>query len=330
LTACIRDWYGAPVPVELEAQGVSFGTITVGCEGDDDTSGVKGVSADLIVRPFQWKGSNATLRDFNRGAGHNELGMQAVEIAGDDVDGDGDGVANELVVGDMSALAIYLAAQPRPVTKLELRDLGLLEVPEEEAAAIERGAAVFDEVGCDDCHRPALYIDEPVFAEPSANASFRDEMFPAGQDPIERGVDPANPIAFDLTADQPDNVIESPDGEEIHFGTLEKTKDGAAIVRLFGDLKQHDMGPGLAETIDETGSGASVFLTENLWGVGSTAPYLHDGRATTLTEAIVFHGGDAEESRAAFEARTDQERSDLIAFLDNLVLFKLPDPEAEE
>ncbi|MGH7151634.1 MAG: hypothetical protein ACREIU_13090 [Planctomycetota bacterium] len=52
-----------------------------------------------------------------------------------------------------------------------------------------------------------------------------------------------------------------------------------AIQRL-GDLKRHDMGPGLAEPIDEVGTGSSAFLTENLWGVGSTAPYLHDGRAT--------------------------------------------------
>jgi CxxC motif-containing protein (DUF1111 family) len=61
-------------------------------------------------------------------------------------------------------------------------------------------------------------------------------------------------------------------------------------VALFGDLKRHNMGPGLAEPIDEVGTGASVFLTENLWGVSSTAPYRDDGRATTFTEAILEHG----------------------------------------
>jgi CxxC motif-containing protein (DUF1111 family) len=83
------------------------------------------------------------------------------------------------------------------------------------------------------------------------------------------------------------------------------------------------MGPGLAEAIDEVGTGASVFLTENLWGVGSTAPYLHDGRATTLTEAILEHGGEAASSRAAFLALSSDAQKDLIAFLNNLVLFKL-------
>lgn len=97
---------------------------------------------------------------------------------------------------------------------------------------------------------------------------------------------------------------------------------GRAVVRLFGDLKRHDMGSVLAESIDEEGTGASVFLTENLWGVGSTAPYLHDGRATTLTEAILAHGGEAEAARSAFQTLSTQEQQDLIAFLDNLVLFK--------
>jgi CxxC motif-containing protein (DUF1111 family) len=85
------------------------------------------------------------------------------------------------------------------------------------------------------------------------------------------------------------------------------------------------MGPGLAESIDEVGTGASVFLTENLWGVGSTAPYLHDGRATTLTEAILAHGGEAQASRNAFVALNTGKQQDLLAFLENLVLFKLPE-----
>jgi hypothetical protein len=315
---------GFPVPVRLSAKDVSFGRMVVRCDGNDDTSEVRGVATDLIVRPFQWKGINTSLRDFNRGAAHNELGLQAVEIAGDDVDGDGDGVMNELGVGDMSALAIYLAAQPRPVTKVELADLGLLVLTDEERGAIERGADRFDQVGCESCHRPSLTARDPVFAEPSENPNFRDATFPAGQDPIALGVDAAIPIAFDLTTDQPDNVIER-DGTEVRLGSFETDDRGGAIVRLYGDLRRHDLGPDVAESIDEAETGASVFLTENLWGVGSTAPYLHDGRASTLTEAILAHGGEAANSRAAFTSLSGPDQADLIAFLDNLVLFKLPD-----
>lgn len=317
---------GKAIPTPLSAKGVSFGDMVVRCDGDDDTSDVRGVAADLIVRPFQWKGINATLRDFNRGAAHNELGIQPVEIAGDDVDGDGDGVMNEAGVGDMTALSIYLAAQPRPVTKLELAGLGLLELTPEEGDAIRRGEAVFDDVGCNSCHRSSLTVRDPIFAEPSRNPAFRDELFPAGQDPVERGLDPDNPISFDLTADQPDNVIQV-GGQEVHLGAFESTSRGGAIIRLYGDLRRHDLGPGLAESIDEAGTGASVFMTENLWGVGSTAPYMHDGRSTTLTEAILEHGGDAARSRERFLARSDSDKADLIAFLDNLVLFKAPEEE---
>ena len=90
------------------------------------------------------------LRDFNRGAAHNELGMQAVEVVGDNVDGDFDGVANELTIGDMTALAVYMAAQPRPTTLLELNALGLLEpaLTNAQIGADHRGRQVFGEVGC--------------------------------------------------------------------------------------------------------------------------------------------------------------------------------------
>jgi cytochrome c peroxidase len=317
-----------PVRVALKTKGVSFGSLVVRCQGRDRTRGVDGIDDDLIVRPLQWKGNTLTVRDFNRGAGHNELGMQAVEITGDDVDGDGDGVVNELGIGDLSALTVYNAAQPRPVSQLELRALGLeaevgLEpLSDDQAAAIARGDALFDQIGCADCHRPALVIDDPIFSEPSQNAFFRDAVFPAGQDPVSRGVDPANAISFDLTADQPDNVFEV-GGEEVRLGIFEANDAGGAIVRLYGDLKRHDMGPGLAENIDETGTGASVWLTKELWGVGSTGPYLHDGRATSLAEAILEHGGESAASRRRFQRLGTARQADVIAFLENLILIKV-------
>ena len=127
---------------------------TTPCAVSWNTEGVRGIDFEpsvdnpeagpqLIVRPFQWKGSVPFIRDFNRGASHNELGMQAVEIVGENVDGDFDGVANEMTVGDQTALAIYLAAQPRPTTLVELNSLGLLEpaLTPLQIATIDRGRA---------------------------------------------------------------------------------------------------------------------------------------------------------------------------------------------
>lgn len=324
---------GGTVRRDLIAKGVRFGSIgatrtaVTPCQVQFDTAQVQGVATDLVVRPFQWKGSVASLRDFNRGASHNELGVQAVEIVGEDQDGDFDGVANEMTVGDQTALAIYLAAQPRPTTKVEVASLGLIApLSAGELQAIDRGSQVFRQIGCANCHVPRLTLDNPVFHEPSQNPNFRDAVFPAGQNPVAEGLDPAFAVSFDLTHDQPDNVIEDANGNVVfRLGSFPKDSQGRALIDLFGDLKRHNLGPGLAESIDEVGTGAAVFLTENLWGVGSTAPYLHDGRATTLTEAILEHGGEAAASRTAFEGLNTGKQLDLIAFLENLILFKIPE-----
>jgi hypothetical protein len=331
---------GQTQTAKLETKGVSFGSISVSrertrsrdCKTAVNTSGVRGVDSDLVIKPFQWKGARTSLRDFNRDAAHNEMGMQAIEIVGEGVDGDFDGISNEMTVGDQTALAVYLAAQPRPTTLLELDGLGLLETPLSAAqkSAIGRGAGLVKgaSLGCASCHVATLTLDDPVFSEPSQSAAYRDARFPAGQDPVALGVDPRRAVKFDLTEDQPDNVLHNPDGSvRYRLGSLRVDSRGKALVELGGDLKRHDMGRGLAEVIDEIGTGAATFLTENLWGVGSTAPYLHDGRATTLTEAILEHGGEAAESRSAFTRLPRQSQADVIAYLENLVLFKIEEEE---
>ncbi|HEX2455221.1 MAG TPA: di-heme oxidoredictase family protein [Vicinamibacterales bacterium] len=322
---------GQAVTVTLVAKGVDFGTLKVSrarttpCQVALNTSAVVGVNQDLIVRPFQWKGSIASVREFNRGAAHDEIGMQPVETTGDDVDGDGDGVANEFTIGDVTALSVYLAAQPRPTTKMELARLGIIDpLPAEETAAIQAGSQVFDTIGCASCHVRSFTLNDPIFREPSANAAYRDATFPAGQDPIQRGVDFNHPVVFDLTHDQPDNQVKDAHGNVVYrLGSLTTDASGKAVAELFGDMKRHDMGAGLTEQIDEVGSGKTTFMTRNLWGIGSTAPYMHDGRATTLTEAILEHGGEAAASSDRFRALPVGAQQTLVKFLENLVLFKM-------
>ena len=59
--------------------------------------------------------------------------------------------------------------------------------------------------------------------------------------------------------------------------------------------------------------------------VGSTAPYLHDGRATTLSEAILEHGGEGQAARDAFIALSAADKTDVITFLNNLIIFRIED-----
>lgn len=84
---------------------------------------------------------------------------------------------------------------------------------------------------------------------------------------------------------------------------------------VYSDLLVHDLGPALADATPMKESSGSEFRTSPLWGVVAGAPYLHDGRAGTLEEAILWHGGEAEAARDVVLAATDAERDALVAFL---------------
>jgi hypothetical protein len=324
----------------LTSKGVSFGNITITRTSGSTTcnqsisaaisGGTQAVASDLVVRPFQWKGSVAFIRDFVRGALHNEIGMQGSELLGSPtvdpatVDGDGDGITNEIFVGDVTSLTIYQAAQPRPTTRQELASLGLIPaLTATENSDIAAGSTLFDQTGCNVCHIRQLLVNNVRFQEPSALAAFRDasNLFPNGRSYAAGSFDPANPVSFDITRDQPENSeFALPNGQKLSNFTRDSS--GRAVIALFGDLRRHNMGSGLSESIDEVGTGASTFLTENLWGVGSTPPYMHDGRAVTLTEAILEHGGEAQNARNAYTALSTTQKQQINAFLNNLVLFK--------
>jgi cytochrome c553 len=321
----------------LLTKGINFGTATISRASSSTActvtltppsgSTVPSLNKDLIVRPFQWKGSVAFARDFARDANHNEIGMQAVEFFSSDTqDGDADGITGELTVGDITAMAVYNQAQPRPTTKVELASLGLIPaLAQSELDAISRGSTQFDAIGCASCHVRQLTATSPVVREPSSKAEYRDKTFPGGRTPSTLGLTTSLQVSFNLTADLPDNQFLLPSGNTL--GNFESNGSGGAVVRLFGDLRRHDIGSNMAETIDEVGTGASVFLTENLWGVGTTAPYMHNGMATTLTEAIFQHHGEAESSRTNFNNLTTAAKQDLVAFLNNMVLFKVEQAE---
>ncbi|MCG8406384.1 MAG: c-type cytochrome [Phycisphaerales bacterium] len=86
-------------------------------------------------------------------------------------------------------------------------------------------------------------------------------------------------------------------------------------VPAYSDLLLHDMGDELADGIVMGLASGSEFRTQPLWGISTTGPYLHDGRATTIREAVLAHGGEATASRNAFDAFTEAQKDDLIEFL---------------
>jgi CxxC motif-containing protein (DUF1111 family) len=113
------------------------------------------------------------------------------------------------------------------------------------------------------------------------------------------------------------------------------------VIQPFTDLLLHDMGEGLADGRSELVASGSEWRTPPLWGAGYVASvlheapdplspavaggapnYLHDGRAASLMEAILWHGGEAAAARDAVLAMSAGERDDLLAY----VRFPFADP----
>ena len=92
----------------------------------------------------------------------------------------------------------------------------------------------------------------------------------------------------------------------------------------YTDLLLHDMGPGLADMRSEFQANGYEWRTPALWGIGLTQKinghtyFLHDGRARNLTEAILWHGGEAEASKNKFKKLSADERNAVLKFLESL------------
>jgi CxxC motif-containing protein (DUF1111 family) len=92
------------------------------------------------------------------------------------------------------------------------------------------------------------------------------------------------------------------------------------VRNIFTDFKRHNLGPNFYERNFDRML-LTKFLTTPLWGVGSTAPYGHDGRSINLNEVILRHGGEAQSARDSFVSLTSAQQARVIAFLNSLVLF---------
>jgi CxxC motif-containing protein (DUF1111 family) len=92
----------------------------------------------------------------------------------------------------------------------------------------------------------------------------------------------------------------------------------------YTDLLLHDMGEGLADERPDYQASGREWRTAPLWGIGLAqtvlpgSGYLHDGRARTLEEAILWHGGEADRAQKRFKALPAASRSALIKFLRSL------------
>lgn len=292
---------GQAATLALVTKGVNFGQITALPNGTLNTDGVQGVDRDLIIKPFHQKGVVVSLREFSNNAMNHHLGIQTIERFGAAQTGindfDQDGVPDELTAGDVTAVTIWQAALGIPGR--------VIPTDPRRRRAMERGERVFNRVGCAQCHLPSLVLNNPVFTEPNP-------FNPPGN---LRPEDVPNPFVFDLT-------------RQGLGPRLERQRNGRVIVRAFTDLKRHVIGDQdfphfLNERVIQAGVPTDQFLTRKLWDVGNSAGYGHRGDLTTISEAILNHGGEGRSARDAFTALPQNEQAAVIEFLKSLQI--LPD-----
>ena len=208
-------------------------------------------------------------------------------------DGDGDGIVNEIDSALIDYLEFYLLNYFKSATY-------------KQTSRTHWGQQRLQEFGCTTCHIPNLTINH--------DRRVAD---------VETLYDPDNGIMNGLFATATPLFITTDDGSG--FPTLKEPAGGAFLVQnIYTDFKRHDLGPAFWER-NFDGTLATEFLTEPLWGVGSTSPYGHDGRSINLREVILRHGGAAQAARQAFANAVQSQQEELIAFLESLVLFPPPD-----
>jgi len=298
----------------LVSTEISFGTLTRRRDGTWDTGRVEGLPAQslvttavakpsLIIRPWHQSASAVSLREVTNTSYNQHHGIQSTERFGVGTDPDGDGVVNEMTRADVTAVAVFEATLPVPGRVIP-------NDPEVERAVLT-GEQVFDQLRCTACHVSALPLKRRgwIYSEPNPY-NLRGNL--------RRG--DARVLEVDLT-----NVA-------LPQPRLKPSQDDATVIYVpaYTDFKLHDItdpADSLAqEALDmnqTTGSpkftaGNRKFLTRRLWGIANEPPYFHDGRFSTMRQAVLAHAGEALEQRLAFERLPKYEQDALIEFLKSL------------
>jgi hypothetical protein len=276
----------------LTSKGISFGSIVANVDQTVNFAGLQGVDTDLVIKPFGWKGREATLKRFVEGGFRVHFGIQSqpqVDLkcpntnllgTGACPDPDGDGMVNELTEGGLSAMAIYMGLREIPV-----------RVPAISAAAQARansGESLFNSVGCATCHTQFMTANSPIHVEAA--------------DSVANHGTGGKGITLNLAVDNKDPKPAV-------------NANGSMTIEVFSDFKRHNVGVSLQDNQPFNQIAANQFITPPLWGIAVSAPYLHDGRARTLQDAILQHDGDALAVRNSFAALTADQQSQVVEFL---------------
>jgi hypothetical protein len=292
--------------------------------------------------------------------------MQPVEVVGINTDCDADGLRNEMAVDVTSFAAnnSSLQVQQSLGNTLALTAFtGMLRPPVTngpDSAVIANGRQKFSTIGCAECHVPVLTtreypqfrieLNQPASGCPTSGGGYGGSSTPrlgsfaevrSQEHPAQKAVDGQRAAVAARLVGQtvvcPNDFycidLTSPGAIPGEFlPRLPANKDNTVDVPLYSDLKRHDLGTFLAQTspaqADDAGNTIPNldWLTTKLWGVADNGPWLHDGRARTLREAILMHDGpngnnnqgEAVSAVNGFQGLSAADQEDLITFLESL------------
>jgi len=223
---------------------------------------------------------------------------QAIEALADPTDEDGDGISGRAHLREDGRLGRFGWKANVPSIREFVRDalsaeLGLT-VPEE--SGLSFGSPADDDESTD---------PEADVGSIDAIASFIDLLAPPPR------------TRTDMTLeDRGEAIFDEVGCGACHVPTL-RTADGVDV-HAYTDLLLHDIAEPDALGIEEGDAGMHEFRTSPLWGLARTAPYLHDGRASTIEGAVTEHAGEAAASRTEAANLSTGDKEALFAFLRSL------------
>lgn len=289
------------------------------------------------VGKFGWKAQTATLPEFVRDACANEIGLQVpgADQAKHPMHLDYEPAGFDLNQAQLASLTTYVASLPAPKR--------ITPADESLAAIAHRGRQLFAKAGCAECHVETLSAGLENFYSDlllhDMGSKLADPV-PASAKTVllnisieENEATPLSPIANQPTRNSQSRRstrVASP----VRISSIQLVSSSPRPSRQpTGGSYGGSSTPSSPGMLSRNGAGTVTMTvpkvvptnrkqewrTPPLWGVAETGPYLHDGRASTLTEAILYHGGEAKFSVRRFLQLAPADRIAVVEFLKTLV-----------
>ena len=263
-----------------------------------------------IAGKFGWRGQTQSLSEFVSGECARELGLNHMtgSQANDLADRSYANFGADISPNEMLNLTNFVADIPRPIEKPQAGHT---------LSEVLNGEKSFRSVGCIVCHVPDLHPTSGMFSDlllhdmgPELQAAF-----PAPFGELQGARFVSQPSFPQFFANPSLTSSYHPSGLQPLLPAALAIAEPSEPQFPRGNLTEQELSAAGASTWDAM---QREWRTPPLWGVADTAPYLHDGRAETLEESILLHGGEAQDSRDKFNGLSRIEKDGVIIFLSSL------------